>query len=457
MNFLNYGIKKFLPENTKIPKGFKNVAFIQENLISIIKKNTSFLNGRFPIGFWNYTNLNQHKKIYKISEIENWENAGFTIVHGPEFDPYVINQKKFILKILDWCHKRKIKMIIWDPRCIIKKEKEKDEEYEKKVKEAISDFKNHPALFGFFIYDEPDHEIIDEVCNKVKIHKKIAPELTPFVNLLPFFSGVEERIGTNNWEEFLINYIKKSNTDLLSYDCYFQMEPGENGINTYFENLRIYRKISLNHGIPFWTTLLCVGHFNYRCPNFDDLRWQFNTALCCGANGILWFFYYMRHPHQNYRFSPVNELWELTETYYNLRLIHKNFHRHYGNLFTKLVSRKVSFYSKIYGGGEKFEPQNSFISQIITVPENHPLLIGEFTDIMGRPYVMIVNNSLRENVYATITFHGEKTRIFSWNWNGEEFEGPAYSSMGRITRTREGVRISHYLAPGQEAVYRIEA
>ncbi|HOK56464.1 MAG TPA: hypothetical protein PKV21_08970 [bacterium] len=453
MNKISFAeIKSYLPQNTKF--SFKEISSIIEgNIGRIIKKNVSFLNGKFPIGFWNYTDLEKHSKIYNLSEIKKWADAGFTIVHGPDFKPDDKKQKQLMIKILNWCNKYGIKVILWDPRCIVKNNINISK-YKKEVKKSIFDFGKLPALFGFFLCDEPGYNLMEDVVKSVRIQREIEPKLIPFVNLLPFFKGVEGRIGTTDWIGFLEDYIEKSNTELLSYDCYFQMNPDEEGVKTYFENLRIFREVSLKKGIPFWTTLLCVGHFNYRCPNYDELRWQFNTSLACGANGILWFFYYMRIPHSNYRFSPVNELWELTETYYNLRLIHKNFHQHYRDLFTKLVSRKVFFYPEASGGWSKFNPKESLISQISCMPENHPLLIGEFVDIVGRPYIMLVNNSMKENVYCTITFTGKNIRVFSWDWDGKEYEGKAYSAI-LINRGKENIRVSHWLAPGQEAVYRV--
>ena len=66
--------------------------------------------------------------------------------------------------------------------------------------------------------------------------------------------------------------------------------------------------------MPFWNTILSVGHHAHRCPNLDEIRWQFNTTVASGANGILWFFYYVREPFQNYRLSPVDEHWDRTQT-----------------------------------------------------------------------------------------------------------------------------------------------
>jgi hypothetical protein len=198
-----------------------------------------------------------------------------------------------------------------------------------------------------------------------------------------------------------------------------------------------------------------VGHFRYRTPNYDELRWQFNTALASGANGILWFFYYMRKPHDNYRLSPVDEHWDRTETYYDLRRLQKGFHRLYRNLFSGLVSTRVTFLPEPYGGGAAFTP-NELVAAVEPDKENHPILVGEFVDSQGRRYIMVVNNSTTDSVRVALRFPGDQTKLFSWNWDGEEVEGPAYSAQ-RVEKTAGGLSVRHWLAPGQEAVYRVES
>jgi len=423
---------------------------VPDNVKSIVQKTQSFGIGRYPISFWSYTNLTAHSQYMDEAEVAEWADAGFTVPQSPNYDSNNVRQKAQILNMLDWASKYGMKLILCDPRCYARKD---FTEYTDGVRSAIADFGKHPALFGFHIGDEPDADMKDSFFECYRIQKEFAPDLHPFANLLPFFPGIEKRAGTDTWANYLDEYAKKSNADLLSYDCYVQMNPGDAGWNNYYENLRLYREASIRNGIPFWNTLLSVGHFRYRCPNYDEIRWQFNTTLACGANGILWFFYYMREPHDNYRLSPVDENWEKTQTYYDIRRVQKSFHKRYGDLFTRLVSTRVIFYPKAFGGGEIFSP-NGIVSRILPDAQNHPILIGEFTDVEGERYVMIVNNSMTDSVNVGITFPGKDVKVFSWNWSGSEYEGGAYCAS-EMTRDDNGLTVRHWLAPGQEAVYRV--
>jgi hypothetical protein len=170
----------------------------------------------------------------------------------------------------------------------------------------------------------------------------------------------------------------------------------------------------------------------------------------------MWFTYYAQ-PRSNYRLSPIDINWDKTDTYFNIRRFQKAFHRRYGDLFLRLVSTKVMFYPKPMGGGQAFAP-DSLIAEIH--PDNEtkevPLLIGEFVDIRGRNHVMFVNNSMQENIHFGVIFEGNNVETYSWDWDGKEYKGKAYPCT-HAEKTKKGKRLWHWLAPGQEAVCRIES
>jgi hypothetical protein len=424
---------------------------------SVIHANQAFGLGRYPISFWSYTNLREHGQYMNEDEVQEWSDAGFTVPQSPSFDPADPQQVAQMHRLLDWAQARGMKLIVCDPRCNAKWVDDGGKlvvpgDYPDGVRAAVKEFGSHPALFGFHVGDEPDAAMKEAFFQCYRIQKEIAPGLHPFANLLPFFPGIEERAGTDTWPHYLDEFIEKGNADLLSYDCYVQMNPGEAGWENYFENLRLNREASLRNGVPFWNTVLSVGHFAYRCPNYDELRWQFNTTVASGANGLLWFFYYMRQPHCNYRLAPVDEHWDRTQTYTDIRRIQKSFHRFYGDLFTRIVCTKVMFTPKPLGGGEKFAP-DSVIAAV--TPDTVPTLVSEFVDAQGRNYVMLVNLSMTQSHQVGLTLAGKGARAFSWDWGGHEYEGAAYCECG--TSRDDGVlTLRHFLAPGQEAVYRVE-
>jgi hypothetical protein len=428
---------------------------------AMIEKSLSFDMQRFPIGFWNYQNLSKPEVRQHMAEadVETWSDAGFTVPQSPSFDPTNAEHVAHMRHMLDWAQARKMKLILCDPRATCPtmnggNAPSPPDGYAAGVRNAISQFGDHPALFGFYVGDEPDAAMKERLFACSRIQKELAPKLHPYANLLPYLRGIEKRAGTDSWPNYLDEYVKKSNADLISYDCYEHMNPGRKGWEDYFANLRLYREAALRNGVPFWNTILSVGIFRYRSPNYDEFRWQFNTTIASGAHGVMWYVCHMGAPVANHRQAPIDEFWERTSTYYDLRRVQQSFHRRYGDLFNRLASTRVTFTPKAMGGGEVFTP-NGLVSKLETDAPDHPLLLGEFVDREGRRYLMLVNCSMTESVLATITIPGQDARISSWDWHGAKQEGLAYSAMD-CNRSKAGARINHWLAPGQEAVYCVE-
>ncbi|MFA6243019.1 MAG: hypothetical protein WC655_18930, partial [Candidatus Hydrogenedentales bacterium] len=346
-------------------------------------------------------------------------------------------------RILDWSDKRGIKVIVCDPRAHSRTPLPPD--FSQQAADAVRDFGAHHATFGFHILDEPGKEDFQSCCDAVLAVKQAAPTLSPFVNLLPWHMGAANRVGYEEWGTYLDDFVKKSGVEFLCYDCYSQMNPEKTGWGMYFRNLREYGAAAKRANIPFWTTILSVGHFNYRCPSEDDIRWQFNTSVAYGAQGVLYFFFYMRQPHDNYRLAPVDEFWDRTPVFDSLKRTNRGFTKRYGRLFLDLSLVKAMQYPEPLEGCDPFTPDDVALK----VESTCPVIVSRFTDTQGRPWFALVNNTVDTNTNARLTFRGANTTAFQMSWDNQESSAPVRKEEG-------GVSVSHWLAPGQMEVYRVE-
>lgn len=123
----------------------------------------------------------------------------------------------------------------------------------------LADFGDHPAVFGFHIGDEPRAEDEADCAAAYRIQLEMAPHLTPFLNHFPWHENINMLLDTTDYEQWLEQFIQKSGTKLLCYDCYSQMNPEEDGIEMYFHNLKVFSEAARATGVPLWTTLLSVG------------------------------------------------------------------------------------------------------------------------------------------------------------------------------------------------------
>jgi len=252
-----------------------------------------------------------------------------------------------------------------------------------------------------------------------------------------------------------VEFAKEANLDMFSYDCYAQMKEEDAGVEQYFANLYTFSKASLAAGIPLWNTVLSVGHFKYRCPSEDDLRWQLFTSLACGCRAIMWFFFYMREPHVNYRISPIDEHGERTSTYTSLSRIHRTFLKRQGEAMNGLTLDRVRFVNRAYGGFPLFVDFTDPLVSYIRTSDNTPAIYSVFHDEEGRTYIAITNNSCKESLRMEVEVKGKRD-IYRVDFGPRETcltnvsRGDAQFNAGDTSSV-----ITTWLAPGQMELYRI--
>jgi hypothetical protein len=404
----------------------------------------------FPVGFWNYVNVEGQD----AAAVRDWADAGITLTMGPECGPERTHVRRMHV-ILDAAAQHGIRIIVCDRRSRWRELTAGGEvAYRRGFAAALKDYGRHPAVFGFHVGDEPDAAAFADACRAMRLAKEMAPGVSPFLNLLPWHQGCAPRVGFTDWASYLDAYVREARPDFLCYDCYAQMNPGQEGWHMYFRNLREYLEAGRRHGLAFWTTLLSVGHFRYRPPREDDLRWQVSTALAHGARGLLWFFMYMRRPHDNYRVPPIDEHGERTETFAWLSRVNRSFLKGPAAVFAGLALQRVSHVGHAWGGFPAFEP-----TELVAAAKSlhgTDLVVSEFADAAGCSYVVVVNNSQTESTQAELVFRGTATKLWRIGWEAKE-EPVAGGDGWKAAASAEGVRIRPWLAPGQLELYRVES
>jgi hypothetical protein len=195
-----------------------------------------------------------------------------------------------------------------------------------------------------------------------------------------------------------------------------------------------------------------VGHFRYRCPREDDLRWQVNTAVAHGAKGLLWFFFYMRQPHDNYRVSPIDEHGERTETFAWLSRVCRTFLRWHAPVLLDCALMRSCHVGKHWGGWPKFDGRDRVAEARSST--GTPLILSEFRHTNGAEYLAVVNNSQKESTQAELTIRGCCPRLHRVGWLSTETDlidstgsGPEHGA--------DHIKLRCWLAPGQMELYRV--
>lgn len=392
---------------------------------------------KFPISFWNAMGWNCDSK----EKVDTWNDLGITL----PMMPCDLNNKQQVYNALDRAEEHGMKVFLCDPRAnwrILMNEGE--EKYREGMKEAIEDFGNHPAMFGFFIGDEPDAPETEAAFKGVRINNEMAPHLTAYLNLLPWFDWIGERIGSEEYGPYLDRAIKEGNSKLLSYDCYVQMERNEEGYRVYFNNLREHYLSTKRNNVPFFNIVLSSGHYNYQCPSKDDMLWQLTTSVAHGASGVTWFLIEIPDLWENYRNLPINLLGDRTEQFYWLREVNCTFNNYCGEIMNTLKIDKCYHVGKAYGGMPLFEP----FDNIVDIKGNNPLIISSFYNENGERFYVICNNSPEKSDHITLKTKGDVklTRcVYGNKFEEIKMASDAVADLQKIPDQS----IGFWVAPGQ--------
>lgn len=411
----------------------------------------------FSFGFWNYPAASSTA----LSSVEDWAELGMNLTLSPNYDANCT--KQHFLALLDKAHEHNIRLILNDPRATWHRLTNVGEAaYREGFLAMLADFGHHPAVWGYHVGDEPHTPTLDDALRACAIGKELAPDLKAFLNLLPWRDCYEGDIGFSHFPDYLDAVAQRGRIDFYCYDCYSQMDPGQSGWPMYFRSLRYFGEASARNNIPFWTTLLSIGHFRYRVPSLDDFRWQLSTAAACGATGVFWFFLYYNEPSQsNYRRAPIT-FGRKTSAYEDLWEAQLTFKNHIADKLAGLKLEKVQFTKEAFGGFPQFSGDD-----VISPPRGkdyleyeNALIFSYFRDVAGRLYVMVVNNSCTESIHETLYLTGENRRVFICGNGGVEHELPT-----RIHRHDNGwfesndggnTTLRQWFAPGQSILFRME-
>lgn len=176
---------------------------------------------------------------------------------------------------------------------------------------VASRFKNHPALEGYYLGDEPDRSKFEELADLSKRLLVADKSHYSFVNLYPNINSNQSKFGTKDYKEYVDTFDKLFPAPYLSFDFY----PVTDGKvhNRWYENLEFFAAKYKGEGRPYWAFALTTSYLAYSedsgqptlndfyqlyktynpeklfvhdIPTLADLRLQVFANLAYGAQGI---------------------------------------------------------------------------------------------------------------------------------------------------------------------------
>jgi len=197
---------------------------------------------------------------------------------------------------LDTAHKYGLRALLHDPLLNAANLDLPDEKA--KLDALIQRVRNHPAMYLYYIIDEPSASIFSELGRLVAHLCENDPSHGSYINLFPIYAN-NQQLGTDGepipaYEEHLRQFVNIIRPELISYDHYHFSVNGDG--SQYFLNLEMIRQTALDAGVPFMNIVqACTWTPSMRIPTGDELRWLVYTSLAYGAQGISYYVY--SHPN----------------------------------------------------------------------------------------------------------------------------------------------------------------
>ena len=352
---------------------------------------------RYHINFWNYIDA----RLQDESTVELCKQLGFTAIMtgGGSY----LDENEGYTRLLTACEKYGMEAVVFDRsfRLTTYKKLGRDA-YTAGVKGALRFFEKFPAVKYAFVWDEPAGEDWQAMYEACEIIRRCSDKILPF-NSLNHFNVAGEREVSEKLQE----YMARSGSDIILYNCYSQCfaceKDKEQGLDNYFRQLRTVGSFALQHDIPFALSLISVGHWIFRVPTQNDIRWQLSTAAAHGATGFYWF-----HPFElpyytaSFRGYQVDQFGERSDTFYPLAYENKIFMRYIAARLQGFKLEKPYHVFRAYGGFPLFDKESDEIVADVENPDQRPLIVSRFRNGEGKRIVMVVNNSQTDNATVRI-------------------------------------------------------
>ena len=252
------------------------------------------------------------------------------------------------------------------------------------------------------MWDEPKRPEMFNAGKAIAWLKGAFPETLVYSNAYPRGAAPERYYGGKlpsggySYEQYLRDFAKIMDPDVLMYDKYIFRQGG--GTGNPFPTMMDARKVALETGKPYWTFVQSYAdeRRGYRMPSESDIRMQVFAHLTAGFTGIAYFTY----EDQQGPAMISNGAKQCRPIYYHVSRLNQEV-LNVGRALRFLDSVDVWY---LPGKGnqapvatKRWPAEQSPIAAIRSLRINgvaadwKDLLIGAFRDDAGRAYVMLTN------------------------------------------------------------------
>ncbi len=265
------------------------------------------------------------------------------------------------------------------------------------IENVVNLFKNHPALYGYALADEPSPNLFAGLQKNILDIRKLDNKHAIYINLHPNYVP-REVIDGLSYEKYVKNFVEQVPVQFISFDHYpiVKNEIREN----WYENLEIIRNISNQSNLPFWAFACSTVHYNYLQPTLSGLKLQQFSNLLYGAQVLQYFTYWTLTYEDNwvkekYGYSIVDGLGNPTSTYNLVKKVNKQIQKLAWVFLDSKVNQIYHIGNQIPFGTVKLK---SIPKEFQTFSTNGKDAIVSFMSNGKNKFIIVQNKSLTQNL-----------------------------------------------------------
>lgn len=268
-------------------------------------------------------------------------------------------------------------------------------------------FKDHPALGGYHLVDEPSAKSFGDLGAWTKRIQSVDAEHPVYINLLPTY-GNPDLWGTPDFETYLKRFIAEVPTQQLSYDHYPIIRGGADASTDvlradFYQNLEICAAAAREANRPLWTFALLVAHTPYPIPTLAHLRLQAYSDLAYGTDTLQYFTYWTPvSTIWNFHEAPINPEGKRTPTYDLVKAFNAELQAVRGVFVGSHVESVGHTGAAIPAGTKPFEAA----APIKSLQTAGTGVVASRLAKENQRFLVLVNRDLHQPTVATVEFDG---------------------------------------------------
>lgn len=370
----------------------------------------------------------------KLEDLYNIAELGMNTVVLPVFR-YGIDSIEHYASLIDSATEYGLKVII-NIDILNDFSKFGNDEYKNLAEKAVSDFGQNDSVSAIFI-NNIDGSSCNGIKEAVRLFEKI--EIYPVLTLQP---GKDDA-------KTVSTILKEANISRFCAVSFAQIINGDyKGTNDFYGILKLAKSVSDRSGADYHMMLCCYGIAGAEAPNEDIIRWEQNSAVACGAKGILWS-HYCDTDNAVGSGAPFDSNGNKTINHYSLSYSVRYFNFQYGEILNGMRCEDFYLFGSSYGNIDSYS--KGTFKGLIGVTGGAGI-VSSFQDGSGDKYIVIINNSKKNNSSFDVVFDYSKVQQFSYlvdNGANNAF-GDGFTTS--VTQTGDNYYVTIFLYPAQIAL-----